>query len=1357
MYYNSIRFILLTILNLIFYSSHQFFRLVRSISLLLPNNHHKFIIAVIDIGSQSTKLSDKKTFPTAMSANQLFASYVEGKFRVQWQFRTNEHDLQSYDRIEVREKFDGGEDITCAVQVTQSSLASDSLIIRPVAPLNMADGQYYAVYISSTTEKEILKSNFFIAHILATSSFEDDFLVDKDDCNIDIVQIHAINVPGKENCEIDIEWKFKEDTGDLLSKNDYICIVPSKKVDDLKNVYHDHAYALASGRPHGKVSIQLGGYVKTGHEYQVFYLLNHHMKGVIRKGASDPFLIEDSMVPYFDNPAATKAASQQFNISTIMQYVMHEQMEKLKKQTAYNPLLTVVPKKDIWSIKIERGENEYKAAEDEVDIHLESVRKNDAAKNYYAETDDFINESKLVKQLTATLHEKPLFVFAGAEISVEAPSFIPSWENMMKAVLDETWNAIPKELQSAAEKIRATHSRRRPEEIMETYHFVLQSKLFDLFKLYAKGKPNTNHKALARIAKDGKIKAILTTNFDEFIEQALSEQGIPFKMVCTQKEFQDYYENGCNELAVLKIHGTVSKPETIIKMAMQFKVSGGFEGYKTKIAQNLIANYPTLVMGCTGWNFSHPNYQDFWGGVGRRGGEKIYYMRLKGTAGGPLLSKLIGRHVGDRLIIGEGSLPYTAITLWERFDSHASKSLVKFHNQVVSMDDEDATMKQTEYIRFWVSQLPKYYLTAILWNESIYLNEAMKLRIEKIRNRRMASDIGETIMSVATTDGVTAHLMDLALKFSQGIITNEVYIEKQRQATIELSLAPLAIPRKKKLKLIKLCAEAFKTHPLLIGSHDYQSMLPSYVLSVADVADDKITPIEYVNEAIDYIVEVLEPLSKKKHKDREAQIMYDLYHTQANVLRVPERKRPEVHQLFRNFTENAINNDLSEEDIRIQIQDVIIPEVNRIAFNQIDTNKIIETIVKDALLMDDGAEDNTEQVIECAHLLALGLHKQATSSINNLYKMQDVQKLLQIFNLDINKKIPDSHFEVIETKLNERTQPIIDLMKVIMKRKKRNFVIAPEEVISTFDIANAELLRLFLKNSSTLINDEARRETCGYYPRDSLPPVVATYLSRKVLKAFKSIKDERVIQTCLGMLCSLAEGSNDMKQMKMAVDKSLDITQDKITEATPYPIPEALAVQYQDRNDFETALSYYTIALEGYRNFASREKLDAVILNACLVQGKFNVKKALKMAFEHCPFFCEDVQTNNMVGPSRAILVQQCVAWAKTLGMSLDDAKVKIMRSNAQDIVDGRATVDRADDTDSCTSDERSNGNVKSKNASRSKSVVIEEPEIKKKKKKKVTKTSVVKGLPAKHDTCRAGKTRKAIKGEKACENCTIM
>ena len=58
----------------------------------------------------------------------------------------------------------------------------------------------------------------------------------------------------------------------------------------------------------------------------------------------------------------------------------------------------------------------------------------------------------------------------------------------------------------------------------------------------------------------------------------------------------------------------------------------------------------------------------------------------------------------------------------------------------------------------------------------------------------------------------------------------------------------------------------------------------------------------------------------------------------------------------------------------------------------------------------------------------------------------------------------------------------------------------------------------------------------------------------------------------------------------------------------------------------DKALLYYKLALEGVQTFVFRQKTDAIVLNACLIQSQTDVKKALKIAFEFSPFFSETQQ-----------------------------------------------------------------------------------------------------------------------------------
>jgi hypothetical protein len=180
----------------------------------------------------------------------------------------------------------------------------------------------------------------------------------------------------------------------------------------------------------------------------------------------------------------------------------------------------------------------------------------------------------------------------------------------------------------------------QPEEIMESYYLVLRENLFKLFQLLEAGSPNANHKALAKLAKTGRLRAILTTNFDIFIERALRDEDVAFKVVVTHEDFAQYLRQGCKEFAVLKIHGTIDQPDTIVAVANHYKAGKGFSGSKAVVVAELLRQCPTLFVGYSGWDFQHANYQAFWAQVGEEGGANVYWLKLKGSTGGADLGKV---------------------------------------------------------------------------------------------------------------------------------------------------------------------------------------------------------------------------------------------------------------------------------------------------------------------------------------------------------------------------------------------------------------------------------------------------------------------------------------------------------------------------------------------------------------------------------------------------------------------------------------------------------------------------------------------------------------------------------------------
>lgn len=67
--------------------------------------------------------------------------------------------------------------------------------------------------------------------------------------------------------------------------------------------------------------------------------------------------------------------------------------------------------------------------------------------------------------------------------------------------------------------------------------------------------PGKAHNGIAELAARGSVKVILTTNFDELIEQALTAKGVPFQVITTEEEAAASTPLVHADCTVVKIHG----------------------------------------------------------------------------------------------------------------------------------------------------------------------------------------------------------------------------------------------------------------------------------------------------------------------------------------------------------------------------------------------------------------------------------------------------------------------------------------------------------------------------------------------------------------------------------------------------------------------------------------------------------------------------------------------------------------------------------------------------------------------------------------------------------------------------------
>jgi tetratricopeptide (TPR) repeat protein len=98
------------------------------------------------------------------------------------------------------------------------------------------------------------------------------------------------------------------------------------------------------------------------------------------------------------------------------------------------------------------------------------------------------------------------------------------------------------------------------------------SKIDTLLSIYnanayeSRVEPNSNHILLAKLVAAGKVKTIVTTNFDQLIEKALEQQGKrvghDYDVIYREEDFSDIHwsQNRCR---LIKIHGSIDDKEAM--------------------------------------------------------------------------------------------------------------------------------------------------------------------------------------------------------------------------------------------------------------------------------------------------------------------------------------------------------------------------------------------------------------------------------------------------------------------------------------------------------------------------------------------------------------------------------------------------------------------------------------------------------------------------------------------------------------------------------------------------------------------------------------------------------------------------
>lgn len=207
-------------------------------------------------------------------------------------------------------------------------------------------------------------------------------------------------------------------------------------------------------------------------------------------------------------------------------------------------------------------------------------------------------------------------IFCGAGVSIEPPAGLPDWGKLRDYNL-EAVASKDEVLKGFLSKLLATPS--HPDKSGLTPELV-SSRIaascdgyFECFRSLEDGEPNANHKYIAKMAKAGHLKFIITTNFDLFIEKGLSSEGVNYEVYRTKNEFAELgkrlqspsfiqkfvaSQRLSDKVHLLKLHGCISAPDTITTTVEQ--EGKGLAVEKKKVLEQLLAAYHFVFWGYSG-------------------------------------------------------------------------------------------------------------------------------------------------------------------------------------------------------------------------------------------------------------------------------------------------------------------------------------------------------------------------------------------------------------------------------------------------------------------------------------------------------------------------------------------------------------------------------------------------------------------------------------------------------------------------------------------------------------------------------------------------------------------------------------
>lgn len=214
---------------------------------------------------------------------------------------------------------------------------------------------------------------------------------------------------------------------------------------------------------------------------------------------------------------------------------------------------------------------------------------------------------ELPRWLVDQAKSRRVVVMAGAGVSAGPPSALPGWHQlnrMIVAALGERVDGYLGRAGYTADVCAAIDARRTAGAFPPDYQAQILEEnsgeyYFRALQCLDGTTRNAAHEAIAHLAAQGVLAAIVTTNFDWLIEQALSARGVAFEVAYEPETYARCLRGltaaAGGPLQVVKVHGCVRALRSMVDTLKQ-RLLGRNEQLERVLA-HLLAGHPWVFLG----------------------------------------------------------------------------------------------------------------------------------------------------------------------------------------------------------------------------------------------------------------------------------------------------------------------------------------------------------------------------------------------------------------------------------------------------------------------------------------------------------------------------------------------------------------------------------------------------------------------------------------------------------------------------------------------------------------------------------------------------------------------------------------